>query len=661
MSVNRNKATSLRLLAVGVIAVAVGAIVAACASIGRPEGGPRDVTPPVYVKSNPRPGATRVAGSRITIDFDENVQLDDPGSKIVISPAQRTSPAISANGRRVTVDLRDTLVPGVTYTIDFADAIKDLNEGNVLDGFALDFATGDSIDTLRISGVVLEARTLEPAQGMLVGVYSAFTDTTLTTVPFERITKTNQLGQFTIRNLKAGSYHIFAINDVNRDYHWDRSEDIAFYDTVITPTAVTVQVTDTLESSQATDSIVTRDATHFLPDDVLLTWFNEEYKTQYLADNARPERNKINLRFGAPADSLPILKLLNTHRRGDDISKWSVLEASAGLDTLTYWITDTTLIANDSLLVEARYRRTDSLENLSWTTDTLRLFMRKARMKKPKKKDVEEADTLPKETPSVALKVSSGSLQELHRPLSFFSATPIVEFDTAGVHLSAMIDSVWYDLPRPSVRLERPGDPMSYLADYRWDEDTHYRLTIDSASVTDLYGLVNRPLIHEFTTKKLSDYSSVRFVIHGLPESVPAMVELLNSSDKPVATAAVEGGEALLSYLNSGTYYARLYVDADSSGTYTAGSVELDRQPEETYYYPRKINLKKNWDIEQTWDINAQALDLQKPLEIKKNKPKDSKAALSSTDDEEEEDTFNYSDPFTNPGSERYGRGAFSR
>ena len=661
MSVNRNKATSLRLLAVGVIAVAVGAIVAACASIGRPEGGPRDVTPPVYVKSNPRPGATRVAGSRITIDFDENVQLDDPGSKIVISPAQRTSPAISANGRRVTVDLRDTLVPGVTYTIDFADAIKDLNEGNVLDGFALDFATGDSIDTLRISGMVLEARTLEPAQGMLVGVYSAFTDTTLTTVPFERITKTNQLGQFTIRNLKAGSYHIFAINDVNRDYHWDRSEDIAFYDTVITPTAMNVQVTDTLESSQATDSIVTRDATHFLPDDLLLTWFNEEYKTQYLADNARPERNKINLRFGAPADSLPILKLLNTHRRGDDISKWRVLEASAGRDTLTYWNTDTTLIANDSLLVEARYRRTDSLENLSWTTDTLRLFMRKARMKKPKKKDVEEADTLPKETPSVALKVSSGTLQELHRPLSFFSATPIVEFDTAGVHLSAMIDSVWYDLPRPSVRLERPGDPMSYLADYRWDEDTHYRLTIDSASVTDLYSLVNRPLIHEFTTKKLSDYSSVRFVIHGLPEGVPAMVELLNSSDKPVATAAVEGGEALLSYLNSGTYYARLYVDVDSSGTYTAGSVELDRQPEETYYYPRKINLKKNWDIEQTWDINAQALDLQKPLEIKKNKPKDSKAALSSTDDEEEEDTFNYSDPFTNPGSERYGSGAFSR
>ncbi|MDE5786595.1 MAG: Ig-like domain-containing protein [Duncaniella sp.] len=660
MSGNKNTASSLRLLAVGVIAVAVGAIVAACASIGRPEGGPRDVTPPVYVKSNPHPGTTRVTGTRITIDFDENVQLDDPGSKIVISPAQRTSPAISANGRRITVDLRDTLVPDVTYTIDFADAIKDLNEGNVLDGFALDFATGDTIDTLRISGMVLEARTLEPAQGMLVGVYSAFTDTTLTTVPFERITKTNQLGQFTIRNLKAGHYRIFAVNDVNRDFHWDRSEDIAFYDTVLTPSAVTVQVTDTLESSVATDSIVTREATRFLPDDVLLTWFNEEYKSQYLADNARPDRNKISLRFGAPADSLPILRLLNTHRSGEDISRWSVLEASAGLDTLTYWITDTTLIANDSLLVEARYRRTDSLENLSWTTDTLRLFMRKARMKKPKKKDVEEADTLTKEIPSVALKAMAGTIQELHRPLTFSAATPIVSLDTTGVHLETMIDSVWYNLPSPAVRLERMGDPMKYIADYKWDEDTHYRLTIDSASVTDLYGLVNKPFIHEFTTKKLSDYSSIRFVIEGLPAGIPAIVELLNSSDKPVARASVEGGEALLSYLSSGTYYARLYIDADSSGTYTPGAIAFERQPEETYYYPRKINLKKNWDIEQTWNINDQPVDLQKPLEIKKNKPKDTKI-LPDNDDDGEEDQFNYSDPFTNPGSERYGSGAFRR
>ena len=126
------------------------------------------------------------------------------------------------------MELRDSLQDSTTYTFDFSDAIRDLNEGNILDGFALDFSTGSTIDTLAISGMVFEARNLEPAQGMVVGVYSNLTDTTLTSLPLERVAKTNQYGQFTIRNLKPGTYHLFAIDDRNRDWHWDRSENIAF-------------------------------------------------------------------------------------------------------------------------------------------------------------------------------------------------------------------------------------------------------------------------------------------------------------------------------------------------------------------------------------------------------------------------------------------------
>ncbi len=179
-------ASTMRFLFIMVAA----AFMAACASMGRPEGGPRDEDPPVFVRSNPMPGQVNVKGTRITVDFDENIALEDAMNKIVVSPAQRTTPMFTSNGRRVTVELRDTLLPNTTYTIDFADAVKDLNESNILDGLAIDFATGDSIDTLRISGMVFDARTLEPAQGMLVGVYSNLSDTAITTLPFERITKT---------------------------------------------------------------------------------------------------------------------------------------------------------------------------------------------------------------------------------------------------------------------------------------------------------------------------------------------------------------------------------------------------------------------------------------------------------------------------------------
>ena len=314
-------------------------LLAACANMGRPEGGARDETPPVFMRSDPMPGATGVKKTRLTAFFDENIQLEDPFSKVVVSPAQRQPPAVTANGRRLTVDFRDTLLPNTTYTIDFADAIKDLNEGNILDGFALDFSTGDSIDSLRISGMVLQAENLEPAQGMLVGVYSNLSDTALTTLPFERIARTNQLGHFTIRNLKPGTYRIFAVNDLNRDYHWDRSEDIAFYDTLIVPTVEHIEVVDTLFSSTGDDSLVTRPGVRFLPNDVLLSWFNVGYKAHYLSDYKRPDRRRINLVFGAPNDTLPELAIVDgAPSPGRRDTEWSLLKANATRDTLEYWL-----------------------------------------------------------------------------------------------------------------------------------------------------------------------------------------------------------------------------------------------------------------------------------------------------------------------------------
>ncbi len=633
--------------------IAAAMLVAACANMGRPEGGPRDELPPVYVRSNPAMGQLNVKGNKITVEFDENIALDDAMNKIVVSPAQRTTPAISSNAKRVTVELRDTLLPNTTYTIDFADAVKDLNEGNVLDGLALDFATGDTIDTLRISGMVFEAQTLEPAQGMLVGVYSNLEDSAIHTLPMDRITKTNQLGQFTIRNLKEGTYRIFALNDVNRDYHWDRSEDVAFYDATISPTATPTTVTDTLvrENGQR-DSLVTRDATRYLPDDVLLTWFNEGYSSQYLKDYKRPERNKITFQFGTKADTLPIIRLLNTHRAGDEISTWSMLDASPTLDTLTYWIADTSLVAIDSITLEASYMRTDTNDCLSWTTDTLRFNIRtvkKKEEKKKKKKDDEEEDSIPK-IPHMDLRVSSGSSQELNRGLVITGGTPIVSFDTTAVKLEMQVDTLWYPIEPPRFHRLDSLKPMTYTAPYEWEEGTKYRLTVDSAAVHDIYGLDNEPLTHEFTTKKSDDYSTVSFTITGL-DGRPAIVEVLNTSDKPAGYAPVEGNIATIAYLPPGTYYARLYIDANGDGKWTTGSLSdsIPRQPEETYYYPKKLTLKKNWTIEQSWDINELPVDQQKPQEIKKNKPKRKKGDPEEprNGDEEEEDEF-FDDPFMN-------------
>ncbi len=637
--------------------VAAALLLAACASIGRPEGGPRDMTPPVVVSSTPAPGSVNVSNGRIDIVFDENITLDDPMNKIVVSPPQKKQAQISSNGRRVRINLRDTLRDSTTYTVDLADAVRDLNEGNILDGLAIDFSTGPSIDTLMISGIVFEGRTLEPAQGMIVGVYSTpVADTALTTLPMDRITKTNALGRFTIRNLKPGSYRVFAINDLNHDFHWDRSEDIAFLDRDISPSTMAVEVTDTFTDAAGNDSLVTRPATRFLPDDILLTWFNENYKPLYLVKHERPDARRLTLEMSTHSDSLPQLTLLNTVRAGARLDREAVLQSSPGLDSLTYWLRDTTLIGSDTLKIAARYLHTDTLDNITFTTDTLTFALRQP--KKKKKRD-EETDSVPK-LEFVNIGISSRQPQDLNIPLLFETSAPTASIDSAGFRIEELVDSVWMPV---AARIPSPPDslqPMRLLTEMTWKPKTKYRVTIDSLAVTDIYGNHNRPFVQEVSTHAIEDYAALFFNIGDLgPDS--AIVELL-SSDKPVRLEPVRNGVATFEYVTPGAYYARLFIDRNQNGRWDTGSVADTVQPEDVFYFSKKLNLKKNWDVEQQWNIYETPVDLQKPEDIKKNKPprpkweteeEREKRKKGNNDDEEEEFDPFMNDPFAPQSPDR--------
>ncbi len=664
------------------LAVAGGLLAPACASIGRPEGGARDVEPPVFVSARPAPGTTGVEATRLTAVFDENIQLDDAFNKVIVSPAQTTPPAVSANGRRLSVELRDTLIPNTTYTIDFGDAIKDLNEGNVLDGFAIDFSTGPTIDTLRISGIVLAAENLEPAQGMLVGIYSvdstALADSTVRTLPLERVARTNQLGQFTVRGLRHGRYRIYAINDINRDYHWDRTEDVAFYDLDLSPSVEEIEVTDTLRSSQGTDSTVTRGGVRYLPNDILLTWFNEGYKAQYLKDYKRPTRRTLSLGFGATCDSLPEIYVVNDTtpgaRRIEHRPDWLLAQINPTRDTLQYWITDSMVYRTDSLRLAVRYQKPDTADRLVWATDTLRFFFKDppAPKEKKKKKKKEEAapsdsiaadslaaDTLPPAPPIefMAMRVLGGSTQELHLPLSIEVDQPLESIDTAAIHLEIMEDTLYLPVEPPRLLADSLNLLRRKLV-YDWKPGAKYRLSIDSAAVTGIYGNFNKPFRHDFSVKPEEEYSSVVFNIAGL-DSAHAFVQLLNQSDAPVYFARVnDSRHAVLRHLAPGTYYARLVVDRNDNGKWDTGILD-SIQPEDVYYFPKALKLKKNWDIAQDWDLNELPVDMQKPLTIKKNKPKLRPGEQRQREDEEdeEEDEFGSSNFINNSGYGNNRRG----
>lgn len=611
-------------------------ILTACASIGRPEGGRRDEEPPVFVRSTPAPGAVNVDGRRLSIYFDENVQLEDAFNKVVISPVQLEAAQISANGRRVSVELRDTLKPDMTYTIDFGDAIKDLNEGNVLDGFAIDFSTGTTLDSMRVSGIVLGASNLEPAQGVLVAAYSNLSDTAVRTLPPDRIARTNQLGQFTIRNLAPGTYKVYMINDINRDWHWDRSEDVAYLDELIVPSTKAITVTDTLYSSTGEDSLTTRDGVQYLPNDILLNWFNEDYKAQYLKEYARPDRRRVTLELGAPADSLPELRIVDgprdTSLAGLTSDKWATTVASLTKDTITVWLTDTMVMNTDSLRLSVKYQKPDSLDRLVWTTDTLRFFYKAPRRSK---KEI-EADTLPpaKDVLKVELKLNGG-VQEVYNPLKISIDQPLMSLDTSAVRLEMMVDTLWTPIKGWTIEPDSVNPVHLKKIRQTWKPGEKYRFSVDSAAIVSLFGEHNKPISTEFTVRKLDEYSNLVFVMPGVDST--GIVELLNSSDEPVKAVPVVDGRADFRYLAPNTYYARMYFDTNGDGKWTTGKLD-SIQPEEVAYYPKKLVLKSNWDVEQTWDIYEVPLDQQKPYAILKNKPKLKRGEERPKDEDEEEE-----------------------
>lgn len=627
-------------------------ILASCASIGNPSGGPRDEDPPRFVRANPAPGSLNVNKQKIEIEFDELVNVKDAFTKVIVSPVSKSTPRVSSLGRKVTVQFTDTLLPNTTYTIDFADAIEDNNESNKLQGFTYSFATGDVLDTLQISGMVLSADALEPQQGVLVGVYSNLADSAFSTLPLERIAKTDDRGRFSIQGLAPGEYRIFSLLDTDNDYkRANPEESMSFYDFSIVPTSERVNAVDTVFNllTGAVDTVLNRERTRFLPNDILLRSFESDYKSQFLQKYERVDSTRMRFIFNAPSDTLPTIDLVGIEGYKD----WWILERSEKNDTLTYWIGPKSLVSTDSIRVSATYLRTDSTQNLSLTTDTLKLFTQrpKAVKKKEKKKKDEDADTVPPRIPPLGFRVLSQSAQEVYLPLFMEFDTPLTRLDSSAFHLEVMVDTLWSPVKK-AWKTERVDslNPRRFKIEYPWEYGTEYRLTVDTLAATGIYGLETDPLEHKFKIKAEEEYCAITFTIVNFTDTVPAFVELLNTSDSPIRRQPVVNGKVTFQYLPPGKYYARIYEDFNGNGMYDTGNFDLKQQPDMAYYYPKVINLKKNWEKSETWNVFETAVDMMKPENIKKNKPASDKRKSGKKDEngEEEEDEELF-DPTRNP------------
>ena len=557
---------------IGIVLVCVG-----CANRGiGPQGGPRDSIPPQPLRSVPENGALNFTGKKIDVTFSEYLQLDNISQNLLMSPPQQHAPEVKANGKHLLVLFEDTLKPNTTYTLDFGHSVCDFTERNPLPNYTFAFSTGPVIDTLQLSGRVYDAENLNPLKGITVGVYANLEDSAFTRLPFDRIGRTDSVGAFRIGNMQEGVYRLYAVEDISRDYRLTIGEPLAYVDETVTPEAQT--------------------------DSTLILWlFSQQQQRLYMQRSQREKQHKIVIPFSATPDSLPQVRPLT-----DSLNYY--ITYSAKRDTLTLWLTDSTSILQDSLFLEIRYRRTDSVYHLEWTMDTLRAIWRKPRMSAKMQKMMQERQKNRK----VDIRSNARSGFDIYDTLRIVSTTPLKDFIADSMHLYERIDTILKPVAfkiAPTDTLPMQLDIMASLK-----AGKKYELHLDSAALHDVYDAPNKAEKFTLQLKTPEDYSTLRVKLN--PYLPKARIQLLNARDEVVRELPANPAGAFFNYLKPDVYYLRLYLDLNDDQRWTTGSWDEHRQPEQVFYFPAKLQTKPNWDFEEEWDYLAVPQTVAKPAEL---------------------------------------------
>lgn len=621
-------------------------IFTSCARMGAPDGGWYDEKPPYVVSATPEENATNVTSRKVTIRFNEFIKLESANEKVMVSPPQMEQPEIKVTGKNIYVTLLDSLKPNTTYTIDFSDAISDNNEGNPMGNYSYTFSTGNAIDTLQVSGYVLNASDLEPVKGILIGLY-AEGDSIM-----KRVARSDSRGHFIVKGIAPGSYTVGALMDVDGDYRFtQRNEKMAFSHDIIVPSCKPDTRQDTLWQDQNhIKDIAVTGYTHFYPDDIVLRAFDHKLTNRYFLKAERKEADNFTLFFTAPVldslvthsklknPNLPMLHLLNppSHLSGAG-EKLFIAEPSLNADTIRYWLRDTALVNQDTLQLEMTTYISDSLGVQRLTTDTLEILSKSPYAKRMKQLEEQKAEWK-KDLAKRLRKAEPGEVIDTIMPRKMLEVkyqmptkmpptgaiqitfpSPLEKFNKEAVHLYVEQDSLWYRSPFTVTEVKQRTCEL--YTD--WLEGANYSFEVDSLAFVDIYGVTNGKNKLGIQVGRLEDYASL-FVNVNVPVNVnipaPVIVQLLDSKGEVVMTEKAKDGTAEFYYIVPGTYYLRAFVDSNDNGEWDTGDYFADRQPEEMYYYSEPVECRAKWDITKTWNLTSKPLYSQKPDAIKKEK-----------------------------------------
>ncbi|MRX47557.1 hypothetical protein GJJ64_10175 [Pedobacter sp. HX-22-1] len=512
-------------------------LIQACASMQQPQGGPKDEQPPKVLKETPKNLSTNFINKKILIEFDEYFKLNNEYTEIAISPAQENPPLYKIKQKSLEIELKDTLEANTTYTINFGNAIADVNESNKLINYSYVFSTGKQIDSLQISGKVLNSNDNLPFKGATVFIFPIERDTLFGKKRPAIFTTTDSSGVFSIKNLKEATYKIYALKEESGDRIYNSpKEEIAFLEKPI-------------KLKKDTSNII-------------LKLFKEVPEKFRVLDRKIETDGRITLIFNKPIKK-PSIKFL------DNTIKNPIISYSKNADTTLIWLRELTF---DSLKLV--------INDQNKILDTIKITRNK--------KD-NYTRTIKFESNLLSGKIKPGTSLELTSNL------PLASINKSLVQL--MVDSV----PQTNFSFDIiDANNRVVKVNYPWRIKKRYTLLFKENAITDIYGTKNKEISLDVELDELENYGNLTLNVDRADTSKSYIVQLLNEK-KQILKESPINVNTLLNYntISNGKYFFKVIEDINENEIYDTGNVKNNLQPEKVWIYDKELIIRPNWDREE--------------------------------------------------------------
>lgn len=534
-----------------------------CAKRGSITGGLKDTLAPVLKYSSPKNFSTDFKANEIILTFDEYVKLKNTNKQLIISPPMKHEPIIlpTTASKEITIKILDTLQPNTTYSMNFGQSIADNNEGNALNQFKYVFSTGSYIDSLSIGGIVKDAYEKNVdnfVSVMLYEVNDKFKDSVVYREFPRYITNTlDSLRTFKLENLKAGKYLLVALKDKGNNNKFNPKDDKIGF------------------------------IKHYItvPNDTLfeLELFKESQPLKVLKP-IQASGNRLFLPYDSKQDftnSKPKVVLKNK----DEILE-SIVTRFPKKDSLQVWYKP---IKVDSLSMEV------SNENYN-------------------KKFTFKIKDLKKDTLNITA-TQSGVLNFRDR-FTLESATPLVKFDKSKIKLTNK-DSVAVDFTTEYDEFDQ-----KLFVDFKKEPLEKYKFIFLPGALTDFYDKTNDTLSYKLTTKEYADYGNLVLNLKNV-KRFPIIAEITNKKGDVVLASQYSEGQTKLTFdlVEPNAFTLRITYDDNKNKIYDSGNFLKKTYAEEVFYYQKEVDVRTNWDVDETIDMSIPYNpELEKKEEDKKKK-----------------------------------------